>query len=86
MRFAKIRNSRTFTSVRFVNSITYSYESSDANDWLSNQINARDMKTFATPETLCRMETYAVMGNLNVAISRFTGRFLFTNSRFLSLV
>ena len=86
MRFAKIRNSKTFTNVRFVNSITYSYESSDANDWLSNQINARDMKTFATPEALCRMETYAVMGNLNVAISRFTGRFLFTNSRFLSLV
>ena len=86
MRFAKIRNSKTFTNVRFVNSITYSYESSDANDWLSNQIKARDMKTFATPETLWRMDTYAVMGNLNVAMSRFTGRFLFTNSRFLSLV
>ena len=86
MRFAKIRNSKTFTNVRFVNSITYSYESSDANDWLSNQIKARDMKTFATPEILWRMETYAVMGNLNVAISRFTGRFLFTNSRSLSLV
>ena len=86
MIFAKIRNSTTFTNIRFVNSITYSYESSDANDWLSNQINPRDMKTFATPETLWRMETYAVMGNLKVAISRFTGRFLFTNSRFLSLV
>ena len=86
MRFAKIRNRTTFTDVRFVNSITYSYESSDANDWLSNQINARDMKMFATPDTLWRMETYAVMGNLNVAISRFTGRFLFTNSRFLSLI
>ena len=86
MRFAKIRNSTTLTNVKFVNSITYSYESSDVNDWLSNQINDRDIKTFATPETLWRMETYAVMGNLNVAISRFTGRFLFTNSRFLSLV
>ena len=81
-----MRNSAIFTNVRFVNSITYSYESSDANDWLSNQINDRDIKTFATPETLWRMETYAVMGNLNVATSRFTGRFLFTNSRFLSLV
>ena len=52
MRFAKIRNRTTFIDVRFVNSITYLYESSDANDWLSNQINIRDMKTFAIPETL----------------------------------
>ena len=81
-----MRNSTTFTNSRFVKSITYSYESSDASDWLSNQIKARDKKTFATPETLWRIETYAVMGNLNVAISRFTGRFLFTNSRFLSLI
>ena len=74
----------TLAIIRSSSCFTNSNEFSEERDWLNSQMRINETKILATPVTRCKIETYAVIGNLNVAISKLIGRFSFLKIRFSS--
>jgi hypothetical protein len=82
-----LKITRKMTTLAIISSsscFTDSNESSDERDWLSSQMRINETKILAKPVMRCKIDTYAVTGNLNVAISKLIGRFSFLKIRFSS--
>ena len=74
----------TLAIIRSSSCFTNSNEFSEERDWLNSQMRINETKILAKPVTRCKIDTYAVTGNLNVAISKLIGRFSFLKIRFSS--